>query len=68
MEANLRIESVVFKRTENSEWEVGIIINEGTGLLLDYAGKPVDECWNWKRDNRHVMTIENSNPFNVEQK
>ncbi len=56
----MRIETVRFQRKENSEWEFGIIINEGSGPLIDSKGNvvPVEpQIWKWTRINDHVMTV-----------
>lgn len=54
----LRLETVFIKRTETSEWETVINVNEGTGPLIDMDGKIVDvPIWSGRDLNDTVVTI-----------
>lgn len=44
-----RIETCYFYREENSQAEIGILLNEGDLGILDKFGKLVGECWTWER-------------------
>jgi hypothetical protein len=56
----MRIETCQFKRKENSEWEDGVIVNEGDGPIIDMDGKVVPhdpQIWDWRPISTQVMTI-----------
>jgi len=39
----------MFKRKKGSEWEPGLLLNEGRLGILDRYGKLVDGCWDAKK-------------------
>lgn len=53
----MRVDAVRFKRTEDADWEVGVIINEGSGNLLDHEGVVMTECWNWASLDIAMFTV-----------
>lgn len=54
----IRVEDVVFKRTEKDREEVGIIVNEGLGPIIDMHGMVVPApLWSWRAIGNHVMTV-----------
>lgn len=36
-----------FKRTQTSAPEIGILVNDGSGPILDMNGQVVEEIWNY---------------------
>jgi hypothetical protein len=53
----MRIESIRFKREENSPEEKGVIINHGDGPILDFKGNVVSPVWDYAWDHEYNMTI-----------
>ncbi len=45
MDKLTRIEICQFKRTENSAWELGLMMNDGMLGLIDESGQPVESVW-----------------------
>ena len=43
----MHIMAVKFMRMQDSEWEDGIIINNGDGPLIDARGITVPSVWTW---------------------
>jgi len=43
-----KMEVCRFKRVENGEWEVGILFNEGSGIILDRFGEKPEEVYDYK--------------------
>jgi hypothetical protein len=63
-EPMMLIESVMFKRTKDSEWEFGIIINNDQ-LIVDSNAKPVSvryKLWDYRRTHRLLVEVDMSNP------
>ena len=56
-----RIQSVMFTRTEDAEPEPGLLINEGSGPILDAHLDPVPECWDYRTDS--LLDLEVSHIF-----
>lgn len=54
-----RIETCEFRRTARSNFEKGILLNEGTLGLLDIYGKKVEECYAYRSSSGFVY--ENNN-------
>ncbi len=58
----MTIESVEFKRTKNSEWESGIIINRDQ-LIVDKNGKSVESIvWDYRRTEKLLVTVSDDTP------
>lgn len=53
-----RIETCEFKREEHSEYEIGLLLNEGALGILDRFGQLVPRVWTWKRLSYFVIDIE----------
>lgn len=54
----LRIETVVFRRTEDSQPERGLLFNEGDGALVDMDGKVVyGPIWDSRSDSHMAATV-----------
>ncbi|ADI02584.1 hypothetical protein [Syntrophothermus lipocalidus] len=43
------LETCLFRRNGDGEWEPGIMLNDGHVGILDQYGSFVDECWEVKR-------------------
>jgi len=43
-----KMEVCRFQRVENGEWEVGILFNEGSGIILDRFGEKPEEVYDYK--------------------
>lgn len=56
----MRIERVEFTRTKGGEPELGLLINEGDGPLLDAKGVAVTEggCWDYRRTNDFIVELD----------
>lgn len=53
-----RIETCIFKRTKDSSWEAGFLLNEGRLGILDKYGRIVLNCWNWKRRSALAIDVD----------
>ena len=42
------IQSCRFKRTKKSQWESGLLFNEGNNGIIDRFGTPVKDVWDYK--------------------
>lgn len=59
------IESVMFKRTKDSEWESGIIIDNDK-LIVDANAKPVrskPQIWDYRRTHRLLVEVDMTSPI-----
>lgn len=59
MTKTMRIETVEFQREQDSPIELGVMINEGDGPIIDMDGKMVPEggLWHYHLRSIHVMTV-----------
>lgn len=58
MTRQLRIETIVFQRKSGADWEDGIIVNEGTGPIIDMDGQVVPApVMDWKPRPIQLMTV-----------
>jgi hypothetical protein len=52
----LRVESIIFKRSQKSPEEAGLLINEGEGPIIDMLGKVVPApIWSWNPDHEFTF-------------
>lgn len=42
-----KMETCRFKREENGEWEVGLLFNEGSGIILDKFGEKAEQVYDY---------------------
>lgn len=55
----MRLAEIWFKRTEQSEWELGVDVNEGSGPLIDRNGKVVEgPIWNTRDAYGTIMVVQ----------
>lgn len=57
VESEIRVDHCEFLRESSSDWEDGIIVNEGMGPIVDVNGEIVKDVWNYRVTHRHVMTV-----------
>lgn len=48
---------VRFKREEKSDWEMGILLNEGSLGIIDQYGEKVGTCWDYANMNSFNLDI-----------
>lgn len=53
-----KFETVRFKRYSDSEYETGILLNDGSSHLLDRFGDKVRECWDYFKTDHLVFTTD----------
>jgi hypothetical protein len=55
---SLRVETCEFKRDLSHGWERGIIVNEGSGPIIDMHGQVVKSpIRDWRVMSENVMTV-----------
>lgn len=54
MEKLYKMEMCRFQREENGEWEVGLLFNDGSGIIIDEFGKSPEHVHDYKRGILHV--------------
>jgi len=52
-----RIETCSFKRNKDSEYERGLLLNEGDLGVIDMYGKPVKEVYHWRRISDFALFV-----------
>ena len=52
-----RIDACIFKRTQESWWVPGLLLNEGDLGIIDCYGTLLDEVWTWRRDSTFAIDI-----------
>jgi len=52
-----RIEICRFQREENSDWEIGLLLNEGDLGILARDGSIPSEVWTWERNTSFAVEI-----------
>jgi len=45
----MHICKVRFRRKKDDPEELGLLINDGEGPILDKDGRAIEECWNYNR-------------------
>lgn len=61
----LRVETCRFKRTKDTPWEYGVVVNEGAGPIIDMDGKVVPSepvIWNWTPVSDSLLTVKFGEP------
>lgn len=54
----LHVQTVWFTRSKTSTPEWGVIVNEGSGPIIDMDGKVVDApVWDYRTHPQQVMTV-----------
>lgn len=55
----MRIASVKFKRTKDSPWEEGVVVNDGSGPIIDLDGKVIpDDPQIWDYQYTPYLAVE----------
>lgn len=54
----LRVTPITFKRKASSYWEVGILINDGVGPVLDIHGLLVPEVYTMRRTGTFTVQVD----------
>ena len=53
-----QIETCEFQRSSESDWEIGLLLNEGTLGIIDKFGKQTGMVWNWRRISAFVLSTD----------
>lgn len=53
-----RIETCEFQRVADGEFEVGLLLNEGSMGIIDKFGKQTGQVWNWHRLSVFALNID----------
>lgn len=51
------IQTVIFKRTENSDYEYGFLLNFGLGKIVSLSGDMPDKVWDYKENSIEASVL-----------